>query len=129
MGFWDWLGNNSGQLAILVAAIPIAWAAVRYLRLQRAVLKHRRFETYHELVKRLVQREDPNQPMMLDRQIAIVFELRNFKEYYPLTIRILAGLKNSWRDYGSEGERERLMNEIQYTIEYISKARRWARPA
>lgn len=28
---------------------------------------------------------------MLDRQIAIVFEFRNFKEYFELTLRTLEG--------------------------------------
>jgi hypothetical protein len=118
---WEWIGKNSSQLGILFAVIPIVWAAVQYLWAQRNELKHRRFETYHELIKSLVQREEPNQPMMLDRQIAIIFELRNFKEYYPVSLRILRGLKESWSDYGSEDKRYRLQAELDESISYISK--------
>jgi len=118
---WKWVGENSSQLGMLLAVLPIVWAAVQYLWAQRNELKHRRFETYHDLIKSLVQREDPNQPMMLDRQIAIIFELRNFKEYYPVSLRILRGLKESWSNYGPEEKRPRLQVELDESITYIEK--------
>lgn len=57
--------------------------------------------------------------MRLDRQIAVIFELRNFKEYFPVTLRILKGLKVSWAEYGSEEKRGRLQKELDLSIEYI----------
>tara|TARA_B100000767_G_C19237238_1_gene317730 strand:+ start:24 stop:383 length:360 start_codon:yes stop_codon:yes gene_type:complete len=117
MVMWEWIGKNSTQLGILLAVIPIAWAAVQYLWAQRNELKHRRFETYHDLIKKLVQSEDPDQTMMLDRQIAIIFELRNFKEYYPVSLRILRGLKDTW----SDDKRRRVREEIDESINFISK--------
>lgn len=59
--------------------------------------------------------------MMLDRQIAIVFELRDFKAYYPVSLRILKGLKEAWADYGSEDQRKRLLEELDLAIGHISK--------
>ncbi|MNG37384.1 hypothetical protein D3C84_1247180 [compost metagenome] len=59
--------------------------------------------------------------MRLDRQIAVVFELRNFKEYFPVTLRIFKGLKESWAEYGPEEKRERLHEELDLAITYIEK--------
>ncbi len=121
MSFWSWVGENSNQIGILTATLPVVWAAVQYLASKRTELKHRQFETYHSLIKALVQREDKDQPMMLDRQIAIVFELRNFKDYFPVSLRILRGLKETWADYGPEEKRRRLHEELDLSIRHISK--------
>jgi hypothetical protein len=65
--------------------------------------------------------------MKLDRQIAVVFELRNFKEYFPVTLRILKGLRNDWQDYGPESKRNRLLQEIDESIKFIEpKTHRFA---
>ena|SRR5690554_2748945 len=119
MEFWTWLGENKDQIAIIAAIIPIVWASVQYLWAKKQEIRHRQFETYHSLIKFLVQREDPNQPMMLDRQIAIIFELRNYKSYFPVSLRILKGLKESWSDYGPKDKRSRLHDELDESIRYI----------
>ncbi|MBB3063293.1 hypothetical protein [Microbulbifer rhizosphaerae] len=121
MEFWSWLGKNKDQLALLIAVVPIAWAAIQYLWAKKQEIKHRQFETYHGLIKSLVQREDPSQPMMLDRQIAIIFELRNYKSYFPVSLRILKGLKESWTEYGPEEKRSRLQAELDESIKYIER--------
>ena len=56
--------------------------------------------------------------MRLDRQIAVIFELRNFKEYFPVTLRILRGLKKSWTGYGPKEKRNRLHEELNETISF-----------
>jgi len=86
-----------------------------------AEAKRVRFETYHSLIKQLVERENPDQPMRLDRQIAVIYELRNFKDYFPVTLRILTGLKTDWADYGPIDKRARLMEELDLAIAYIQK--------
>lgn len=59
--------------------------------------------------------------MGLDRQIAIIFELRKFKEYFPVILRILRGLRTSWTDYGPEDKRSRLHEELDESIGYIER--------
>jgi hypothetical protein len=51
----------------------------------------------------------------MDRQIAVVFELRNFKEYFEVTLRMLEGLRETWAD----PRFNRLTEEIGHTIDYI----------
>jgi len=59
----------------------------------------------------------------LDRQIAVIFELRarTFKRYYPVTLRILEGLKHDWASYGPDDKRKRLMQELDLAIAHLKK--------
>jgi hypothetical protein len=50
----------------------------------------------------------------LDRQIAIVAELRNCLRYYGISLRILEGLQNSWKNWD-----KRLLAEMELTKCYI----------
>ena len=119
--FITWFINNAQILsiivAILVAVVPALWTFIRYLNLKNKELQHERFKIYHELIRELVQPDTPGQPMSMDRQIAVVFELRNFKEYYELSLRMLEGLYETWAD----PRFSRLLKEIQHTIKYISE--------
>ena len=70
---------------------------------------------FHKLIKELVEPSPESKTMKLDRQVAIVFELQNYKRYYPVILRILRGLKISW----DKPEFKRLLDEIDITIKYI----------
>ena len=122
MVMWKWLNDNSGALGVVLVLIPLTWAIFSYLSVKKQELKERRFQVYHKLIQNLVEREDPELPMKLDRQIAIIFELRNFKEYFPVTLRILNGLKESWQEYGPEKKRGRLYAELDFAIKHIEKS-------
>jgi hypothetical protein len=116
---WKFLNDNAGALGLLVVVLPLGWSVWEYLRLKRRDLRQETFQTYHNLIKLLVERENQDVPKMLDRQTAIVFELRNFKEYYPVSLRILSGLREDWKDYGPPEKRSRLLAEIDETISFI----------
>ncbi|RTZ99250.1 MAG: hypothetical protein DSY90_01735 [Deltaproteobacteria bacterium] len=118
---WKWANDNAGALGIVLVVIPLAWTVYTYLTIKKQDLKERRFIAYHKLIQQLVERENPDQPMRLDRQIAIVFELRNFEEYFDVTLRILRGLKESWADYGPKEKRNRLREELDESIRYIER--------
>ncbi|MBV9762857.1 MAG: hypothetical protein JO340_20020 [Acidobacteriaceae bacterium] len=59
-------------------------------------MEWRQFEIYHRLIKELVEPNDKG--TYIDRQCAVVFELRRFKNYQQLTVRILEGLRHDWKD-------------------------------
>lgn len=115
-----WLNTNAGILsiivAILLAVIPAIWSFITYLNLKNKEMQHERFTIFHKLIESLVQPQANGQGPFLDRQIAIVYELRNFPEYFELTIRILNGLKVSW---GQHPSFQRLLDEIDLTIKHI----------
>lgn len=120
---WNWVTSNAAALGVVLAATPIVYTMIQFILARRAEAKRVRFETYHSLIKQLVERENPDHPMRLDRQIAVVFELRNFKHYYEVTLRILRGLKADWSssEYGPVEKRARLIAEIDLAIAHISK--------
>jgi hypothetical protein len=117
----SWFADNAAAIGVVIAAAPIVGAVVQFIAVRRAESRKHRFETFHNLIKQLVDRENPDVPKKLDRQIAIVFELRSFKHYFPVTLRILKGLKVDWADYGPEAKRSRLIEEIDLAIAYIEK--------
>lgn len=116
---WNWLNTNSGALSVVLVLIPMAWAVFTYLSVKKQELRERRFRAYHQLVKDLVERQHPDRPMKLDRQIAIIYELRNFREYFQVSLRILKGLKETWTESGPDVKRDRLHEEIDLAIKYI----------
>lgn len=117
---WVWMNTNAGALGLLVAGLPLIWAAWQYLWQKRQELRSQRFEAYHRLIKQLVEREKEDQPKMLDRQLAVVFELRRFHEYYEPSLRILKGLRDGWKgNYGPQDKRIRLIDEMDATIGFI----------
>ena len=124
---WHWVNNNAGALGLIFVVIPIAWSAWRYLWIKRQELLADRFKTYHGLIKELVEPESSDKQMMLDRQIAIVFELRRFHEYFEPSLSILKGNRELWGQNPDMATKvKRLMDEMDESISYIErKAYNW----
>ncbi|MDO8566127.1 MAG: hypothetical protein Q7S04_03020 [Candidatus Moranbacteria bacterium] len=114
IAFLSFLGTNIQALSFLVVVVGGVFAWVKF----REYVKDKRFTTYHNLIDQLVDdKSHPSGKLMLDRQIAIVFELRSFPKYYKVTQRILEGLKNeeTWKTGNP-----RLVEEVDLTLEYIN---------
>lgn len=112
------ISKNIPALTFLGALVAGIWPAIQYLINKRAENRKHRFETYHDLIKRLVVGDTDDGPVWIDRQIAIAYELRSFKEYYPVTQRILGGLQQQWQKNINVGT-ARLLAEIALTMTYI----------
>jgi hypothetical protein len=76
------------------------------------------FDNFHRLIKELVQPDDSNS-MYVDRQTAIIYELRHFKRYYAFTYRTLIGLREKWSIVPSQFPR--LLDELDRTISFLEK--------
>lgn len=109
------LDKNSSGISAAALIIGGIWAFLKF----REYLKDKRFNAYHTLIKELVD-ETQTQGGLLktDRQIAIIFELKSFPNYFPVSIRILKGLKEDWAN-GSK----RVIKEIEISLEYMSTNR------
>jgi hypothetical protein len=83
--------------------------------------KNREFDNFHRLIRELVEPPTPEGALYVDRQCAILFELRFFPRYYPVINRTLDGLKMKWS--GLEGKYERLLDEADITTNYINEHR------
>jgi hypothetical protein len=103
-------------IAIIVVLLPIIYQAWQYLDQRKQELKDKRFEIYHRLIKELVQPTD-SENIYIDRQVAIIYELRNFPEYAEVSIRILNGLNETWSK--NQNIEKRLFTEIELTLTYL----------
>ena len=101
-------------LGVLIAYFSLVLPIYKFLQDKRKEERNKGFENYHKLIDELVGGQ-PGRQVMLDRQIAIIFELRHFSEYYPVTSRILAGLKTAWANSD-----QRLLDEIILTEKFIN---------
>lgn len=110
--------------ATIAAAGASCWTVLQYALTQRRERQKQIFATYHKLIEDLVENGGPNGVPRLDRQCAIVYELRFFKRYRPVTRRMLFGLKATW--LSSLGPDSRLIHEIDLTLKAIAK-RFWER--
>jgi hypothetical protein len=120
---FDWITKYAGALALIGTAV---WTVWQYATGKRAETKKHQFEAFHNLVKQLVEGDGPNVPSRIDRQIAVIFELRHFPRYYPVTRRILTGLQTSWAQQAPGFDR--LHAEIAIALQHINAYPQWWAP-
>jgi len=112
----SFLSTYGAGLGVLGAAVAFVWSVWQFFDVRRRDFKNREFETYHRLIKELVQ-PDKDLGIFLDRQIAIVFELRHFDRYREVSARLLKGLKELW---GTDiPKHKRLLEEIDLTLNHL----------
>ena len=125
----EWIKTHPPELGLILAAIPIilsllagAYSAVQYVIIRKAEMNQKRFENYHELINWLVHGRGQGS-IKLDNQIACLYELRKFKTYKEVSIRILEGLKNSWSNPPAKTPPadKRLLEEIDITLKELRK--------
>lgn len=104
-------------IGIIVGYISIIQPIIGLTRSQNRINKEQRFKTYHELIDHF---SGANGTPKLDRQIAVAYELRRFKEYHPVTKRILTDWKNINLS-ATDNNQNRLIKEIEETLLYINK--------
>jgi hypothetical protein len=92
-----------------------------YTKARRNQVKQQRFENYHKLVNWLVEGREDQKVIRLDSQIAVAYELRNYREYKEVSIRILKGLRERWCKKSDMPDIDRLIEEIDYTLGDLQK--------
>ncbi|MBL7794762.1 MAG: hypothetical protein JNK77_20670 [Saprospiraceae bacterium] len=119
MAMWDFIQVNWKEiLGFGITIIGVILPFFQYISQKRLEQKDKRFQNYHKLIDELVGAA--NTPK-LDRQVAIIFELFNFKDYHLVTLRILNGLKESWSDPNDPDKYKRLIDEIDLTVKEIER--------
>lgn len=133
----EWIANNFIKVAgLLIAVIGVVVPIYKYLFDRKLQSQDTRFKIYHGLIKSLVEPELQQENVidsqthiicnkygiMEDRQIATIFELRNFPEYFEITERILCKLKVQWE---VNPNNVHIINEIRYTLSYITIYQKW----
>jgi len=112
MDFFSKLLNDySDGLTVISLIIVGLWALIKF----NEQIKDKRFQTYHKLIDELVNEQlQADRKIKLDRQIAIVYELRNFPKYFDVSKRILEGLQDEWKETNP-----RIIKEIELSLVYM----------
>lgn len=110
--------------AALAAFFAALWTVLQFALTQRRERQKHVFETYHKLVEGLVDAGSQTGTLKVDRQCAIIYELRFYSRYRSLTRRMLAGLRIAW--VASLGPQSRIIQEIDLTLKALP-TRPWDR--
>lgn len=113
------LTTYGAGLGALGAAIAFGWSVYQFFSVRSREAKSREFETYHRLIKELVEPPTESAVLYVDRQCAVVYELRFFPRYYPFTRRTLLGLQRKWSV--TAAQYPRLLEEIDITLKFIEE--------
>lgn len=112
--------QNIELVGIIISFFGIVLPLFVFLINKNREQKQINFDRFHKDLIRGLSNQDGN--MGLDQQIAIIFELRNFSEYYPVLQRILSGFNNDWKKrQENEPNLKRLILETEKTMDYMSK--------
>lgn len=111
--------NWTVLIGIMGGICSFTWSIYRYLDSKNREQNIKEFEHFHELIKNLVQPDPEIGKLFLDRQAAIIFELRHFKRYYPYSLRMLKNLLLIWENHPNSSTW--LMDEINLTIQFLEK--------
>ena len=84
----EFLKLYGSQLGAVGAALAFTFGIYKFQADRRTTLFWKEFEVYHKLVKELVEPPTKDGTFYIDRQAAIMFEMRNFKRYYPFSLII-----------------------------------------
>ena len=115
ISIFEFIKNYGTPISSICAVITLIFAMYKYYIERRTELFWKEFESFHKLIKELVEPSSEGQSMKLDRQIIIIFELKHYKRYYPVSLRILKRLKVSW----NKPEVKDIIDEIDITIKHI----------
>ena len=108
---WELVGK------VVAVAVPLA-GIIQWMAQRWSQAKKEQFDAYHRLVKELAQGDVDGAKTSLDRQTAVVFELRGFTKYYPVTERILRRFSDQIGN-----EYPALKTEIDLTLAHIDRHR------
>ena len=90
-----YLNQYLSAISAIFALLAFGWPIFQFFSTRKREAENRQFELFHKLVKELVEPDAPDIPKRIDRQAAVIFELRHFKRYYEFTLRLLGGLSKT----------------------------------
>jgi len=117
--FVGWLSSNAiATLGILGAAVAFMVSTWEQVNQRRAEANERQFQAFHRVVESVVAPDPKGGLHYVDRQAAVIFELRHFPRYYDFTERMLLRLKKKWTAE-PEPHSDVLVEEIDVALKHI----------
>ena len=87
MHMFEFISENPDNIALLIATFAGLFGLVKWLDARTLTLKNERYDRYIQLIKVLSGSKDSK--ISMTEQIASVWLLLEYKEYYPITLKIL----------------------------------------
>ncbi len=126
--FWKFVSDHNGALGFMLAFGTAAAALYHYLSIKRSEERARRFSNFHQLLQDLNEgKPKPNGEaggQYIDRQLAIIYELRNFTDYHPVILIILNRSIVTW-GLSENKSRAILISEAEKSLSFIINCKRW----
>jgi len=116
----EFIINNKEIVLIIISFLTIIIPLATFLISKNKEQKQINFERFHnKLMKGLANQENKTG---LDQQIAIIYELKNYPEYYPVIKRILAYQIDRWgKLLKTTPHIYLLIDEAKETLNFIDK--------
>ncbi len=118
MDFFDFMKQHNGSVAVVVTIVLALIAFAHYISVRRAEEKGKDFDRYHALLKLL--NGDDGAPY-IDQQVAVIYQLRSFPDYYPVSLRILEHSLPRWQRVRDQAMLGALVNGGQVAIDSVIK--------
>lgn len=113
----SFLTTYGPALSAVGVAVAFVWSVFQFFSVRAREEHAREFKTFHRLIKELVEPPSEGASLYIDRQCAVLYELRFFPRYYPFTRRTLQSLKNKWSLDGRSFPR--ILEELEITLKII----------
>lgn len=113
--------NYAGIISAVIAVILFGYPIWRWFAIKRQEAYARQFDVYHKIVQELVD-APPGVTMRVHRQIAIIYELRHFRKYYPASYRIAKSLHQSWSALNAHPD---LLSELTLAQAFFKAKKRY----
>lgn len=109
--------NSVIIIGVIINVSAFIFSIHQYNDTRKKDQKNRDFEAYHKIIKELVQSDNSDNSLYIDRQASILYELRHFERYYEISYRTVVGLKNKWEKVPDQFPR--LLEECDLTIIFL----------
>jgi hypothetical protein len=114
MNFLECGLQNGLSVAAIISFLIFCFGVLKFIDQRRRKLNRKEYEQFHKMIRRLVRGKKgkgDGSITKVDEQIAVLFELRHLKRYFPVSLRILRHLRNTW------GTFLEIQPELRYELE------------
>lgn len=110
--------NNKEFLAIIISFLTIIVPFIQYLKTKSTEQSQRNQESFHEkMIKKLTNQKGE---IGLEEQVAVIFDLRNYPQYYSVTKRMLHACIVRWKlEREKNPHFDSLILEATETLRYL----------
>ena len=120
--------NNKEFLAIIVSFLTIIvpffavlFPFLQYLSSKSEEQKQKNQETFHEKIMKKITNQNPEKKIGLEEQVAVIFDLRNYPQYYSVTKRMLRTCVVRWKQEREKNPHfDSLILEATETLKYLN---------